>query len=120
MSQKAVLVLGRGGFRRNAVVAAINRPDVTIYTGKDIEDVKTGFAAPRKEDGTIDHVFIGAGIEIEVRLQIIREILETSSTTTVHLKDKIAGPKGMFPFVKAVLEGLGGYEMRDVLFENTA
>lgn len=51
---------------------------------------------PTEVDRTIDHVFIGAGIEIEVRLQIIQEVLETSSATTVHLKDKIAAPKGMF------------------------
>ena len=87
MSQKAILILGRGGFRRNAAIAAIGRPDITIYTGKDIEDVKTTFAILQKEDRTIDHVFMGAGIEIEVRLQIIREASETCGATTMHLKD---------------------------------
>lgn len=120
MTKKTILVLGRKGFKVSNVEAKVNDPDITVLTGTSIEDVKEAFADLKKEDKTIDHVFIGAGIEIEKRLEIIKEIFKCSDGTTVHLKDKISGGQGMMPFVKGTLDGLKGYEAKNVLFENTA
>jgi len=49
---------------------------------------------------------MGAGIDLETRLQIVREIFQLSETTTVHMKDRLSGPDGFLPFVRAVLRGL--------------
>ncbi len=53
-----------------------------------------------------DHVIMGAGLDIDVRLDIIREVFELSDSTTVHMKDFASGPQGMLPFVRAVLSAL--------------
>ncbi len=49
---------------------------------------------------------MGAGIDLEARLAIIRQIFEASNSTTVHMKDRDSGPTGMLPFVNGVLTGL--------------
>jgi hypothetical protein len=49
----------------------------------------------------------GAGLDLDIRLEIVREIFQTSETTTVHLKDVASGPGGFLPFVRSVLAGLG-------------
>ena len=54
----------------------------------------------------IDHVVMGAGIDLETRLQIVREIFQASDTTTVHMKDRASGPEGFLPFIRSVLRGL--------------
>ena len=56
--------------------------------------------------GEIAHVFMGAGIDLERRLEIVRAVFEASDTTTVHLKDVASGPTGFLPFVKAILENI--------------
>jgi hypothetical protein len=49
---------------------------------------------------------MGAGIDLETRLQIVREIFQLSETTTVHMKDHATGSQGFLPFVRSVLRGL--------------
>ncbi|KAF2476792.1 uncharacterized protein BDR25DRAFT_300630 [Lindgomyces ingoldianus] len=56
---------------------------------------------------------MGAGIELEKRLEIVRRMFELSQTTTVHLKDANLGPQGFLLFVKVILEWVksaGGYK----------
>ena len=49
---------------------------------------------------------MGAGIELERRLQIVEVSFTRSNNTTVHLKDSSSGPQGFLSFVKAVISGL--------------
>ena len=51
---------------------------------------------------------MGAGIELEKRLEIARYIFTNSNTTTVHMKDRETGPEGFVPFINRVLSGLLG------------
>ena len=81
-------------------------PDIQLFDGTGVEDVRSVFA-----QANIDHIFIGAGIDLEIRLEMIREIFQLSDTTTVHMKDKISGPQGFVPFVRSVLGGLKDYEI---------
>ena len=120
MAKKAILILGRKSFNIKNVETTINNPDITCYTGTNIDDVKQTFTNLKKQDKTIEHIFIGAGLDIDKRLEIIKYIFATSEATTVHLKDRTTGPKGMLPFVKATLEGLEKYNMNVAMFENTA
>ena len=73
------------------------------------------FAAPslaavqqvfEKNNNTIDIIIMGAGIELEKRLEIVRFVFNTSNTTTVHMKDWETGPEGFVPFINRVLSGL--------------
>ncbi len=54
----------------------------------------------------IDVVIMGGGIPLADRLAMVQHVYTVSETTTVHLKDRVSGPRGMLPFVKAVLRGL--------------
>jgi hypothetical protein len=56
----------------------------------------------------IDIVIMGAGIELEKRLEIVKYIFDTSNITSVHMKDWITGPDGFVPFINNVLTGLLG------------
>ena len=44
-------------------------PDLHLFTGTGIDDVRSAFAQAR-----IDHVIMGAGLDLEIRLAIVREI----------------------------------------------
>ncbi len=66
-----------------------------------VEDVRSTLA-----QASIDHVIMGGGIELETRLQMVREIFQSSDTTSVHMKSHIPRSEGFLPFVQAVLRGL--------------
>jgi hypothetical protein len=80
----------------------LHLPDVQVFGGTGIEDVRAVFA-----QATIDHVIMGAGIDLEARLEIVREIFHPSETTAVHMKDVASGPPGLLPFVRSILMGPG-------------
>ena len=103
MKRKCVLLLGRDGIDAGEARAFLQLPDVDLYGGGSIEDLRATFA--RAE---VDHVIMGAGLPLEVRLALVREVFELSKTTTVHMKDVATGPQGFFPFVRAVLRGVLG------------
>lgn len=103
---KKVLLLGRRGVVIDDVQHQLEQADIKLFAGTGIEDVRSAFA-----QADIDHVILGAGIELETRLQIVREIFQLSDTTTVHMKDRATGPQGFLPFVRSVLRGLKDYEV---------
>ena len=82
------------------VKGSIEAPDINLFGGTNLTDVKDTFAQNK-----IDLVIMGAGLEINDRLDIIRYIFETSNSTTVHMKDWDSGPAGMLPFVNGILNG---------------
>ena len=98
---KNVLLLGRTGIVLDDVRPHLDVEDSNLYAGTSLKDVADIF-----QTQPIDTVIMGAGIDLNTRLQIIDHIFTTSTTTTVHLKDRASGPAGMLPFVKRVLTGL--------------
>jgi hypothetical protein len=96
-----VLLLGRNGIVIDDVQKQLHLPDIQVFGGTGIEDVRATFARTK-----IDHVIMGAGIDLETRLEIVREIFHLSETTAVHMKDVASGPQGMLPFVRSILTGL--------------
>src|SRR5215467_7407603 len=77
--------------------------DVQYFAAPDIITVQQVF---EKSHDAIDIVIMGAGIALEQRLEIVRYVLNTSNTTTVHLKDWETGPEGFVPFINRVLSGM--------------
>lgn len=76
-----------------------------------VDDVRTLVAPgsktcgpPLPERGRPRHH--GAGIDLETRLEIVREIFLLSDATTVHLKDRVSGPQGFLSFVRSIPSGL--------------
>lgn len=95
------LLLGRKGIIVSDVKDSIEITDINLIGGTSLQDVKDAF-----DQHTVDIVIMGAGLNINDRLEIIKYIFETSNSTTVHLKDWDSGPVGMLPFVNGVLNGL--------------
>lgn len=85
----------------------LNDPDLEIFGGTGIDDVRAIFSY----HADIKHVFMGAGLDVETRLSIIREVFRLSESTSVHVKDATTGPEGFFPFVKAILDGFKRAEL---------
>jgi len=82
--------------------AHLDMSELKILGGANIDDVRTAFA----DDRQLDHVFSGAGIELDKRLEIVRDLSTSSGTTTVPLRNPASGPQFFLTFVEAVLDGL--------------
>jgi hypothetical protein len=76
----------------------VPEPGVSAMTVAIRELVRSGEMAT---GNGIDHVIMGAGLDLEDRLAIIREIFRTSEKTTVHMKDSVSGA-GRVPAVRPV------------------
>lgn len=98
---RQVLLLGRTGIVFDDIEAALDSKGLTLHAGTSLDDVETVMA-----NNPVDTVIMGAGIDINTRLAIIRHIFDVSSSTTVHMKDWDSGPAGMLPFVRGVLTGV--------------
>lgn len=104
-----VLLIGRLNIVVEDAKDQLDMPDVEFFTATELSEAKAIF-----RDHSIQHVFIGAGIEIEQKLEIVRAVFQDSDNTTVHLKDIASGPKGFSPFVQAVLSGLHPAVVREM------
>ena len=100
--KKKVLLIGR---QLTTVPPAGEVPmkNIELFAAPSLTEVKQVFA---NNKNVIDIVIMGAGIELESRLEIVRYIFNTSDTTTVHMKDRATGPEGFVPFINHVLNGL--------------
>ena len=103
--RKTVLLLGRTGVVVDDVQRQLDVTEVELIGGTGIDDVRAAFGRT-----SVDHVVMGAGIDLDTRLEIVREIFESSEKTTVHLKDSVSGREGFLPFVGALLRGLRDYD----------
>jgi len=99
--KKNVLLLGKKIIVVDNVKDKLTLSNINLFSGTNLDDVKKVFSREK-----IDIVIMGAGIDIENRLNIIKTIFNLSKSTTVHMKDFDSGPEGMIPFVNGVLNGL--------------
>jgi hypothetical protein len=88
------------------VIARLDIPDVHLSGGTGVGAVRSAFDA-----GAVDHVIIGGGLDLDVRIDVVREVFQTSHSTTVHLNSP-SGPASFLPFVRAVISGLLGQDAR--------
>lgn len=102
---KCVLLLGRTAAVLEDAERQIELGGFELLARTGIDGVRGAFA-----ERHIDHVIMGAGLDLAVRLEIVREVFERSDTTTVHMKDRNSGPEGLLPFVRAILTGLKDWE----------
>lgn len=105
---KNILLLGRTGFILEDVQHQLQTPNIQLFASTGIENVRSAFAKAKT-----DRVVMGAGIDLETRLQIVRKIFQSSDTTTVYMKDRATGPQGMLPFVRSVLSGVRDYRIKN-------
>lgn len=102
---KKILLLGVLDSILADVQQQVARPDLELFRGTSVEDVRSTLARTN-----IDHVIMGGGLTLETRLQMVREIIQSSDTTTVHMKDHASGSQGFLPFVRSVLHGFADDE----------
>jgi len=105
---KRILLLGVMATLLDDVRQQLQIPDVELLAGTGIDDVRSAFA-----HSDIDHVIVGGGIDLETRLEVVREVFQSSDLATVHLKDHLSGPEGFLPFVRLVLVGLKDYDPQE-------
>jgi hypothetical protein len=98
---QTILLVGRTRMIIDDARVALGLSDAGFSAATNLAEVEEALQAHQ-----VSHVFIGAGIELEQRLGIVRAIFQNSETTTVHLKDSASGPSGFLPFVRAILSGL--------------
>ena len=103
---KNVVLLGRLGMIVEDAQRQLGTPDVRLFVATGPDEVRAAFA-----EADIDHVIMGAGLDLDIRLQVIREVFVASDTTTVHMKDFASGPDGFLPFVRSVLAGMAEYTL---------
>ena len=103
---KKVLLLGRLDAVVEDAQQQLRMPDVQLFLATGLDEVRSALA-----EAAIDHVIMGASLDLEVRLEVIREVFQASDTTTVHMKDFASGPDCFLPFVRSVLAGLADYEV---------
>ncbi len=106
MATKNVLLLGRTGVVIKEAHQQLDMPDLHLFDGTGIDDVRAAFA-----ETSIDHVIMGAGIDLEIRLEIVREVFRSSERTTAHMKDHASGKQAFLPFARSVLRGLEDYQL---------
>jgi hypothetical protein len=102
---KRILLLGVMAALLEDVQQQLQQPDIEFLGGTGVEDVRSAFG-----QGDIDHVIVGGGIDLETRLEMVREVFQSSDRATVHMKDQMSGPEGFLPFVRSMLLGLDDYE----------
>ena len=96
---KNVLLVGRKAIVLDDVRKGLAVQDVTLFSASTLDDVRKVL-----DDHSIDMVIMGAGIDLDTRVQIVRHIFEASNSITVHMKDWDSGLQGFLPFVKGLLE----------------
>ena len=105
MAVRNVLLLGLTGVVVEDAQQQLSLADVRLFGGTGIDDLRSTLAQV-----DIDHVIVGAGLDLDTRLDIVRAVFRASDRTTVHLKDHASGKEAFLPFVRAVLRGLNDYE----------
>jgi hypothetical protein len=96
-----LLLLGLKPVIVDEAKAQLEATGLALHIGSSLEDVRGAFARAK-----IDHVIIGGGLDLEVRLGLVREIFQLSDAVTVHMKDRASGPQGFVPFIQTMLRGL--------------
>jgi len=96
-----VILLGRKPEIMMQLIGELEQTAVKFATGTSIDDLKVAFT-----NELPSAVIMGAGLPLEVRLDVTRFVFEHSETTTLHMKDWASGSSGMLPFVTGVVQGL--------------
>lgn len=95
---RRVLLVGLRGVVVDEAQTQLNLPDLDVVGCTSVVEVRAALDA-----GPVDTVIIGGGLDLPVRLEMVREVLSRSDTATVHLKDHASGSAGFLPFAKSVL-----------------
>jgi hypothetical protein len=96
-----LMLIGRNQWVIDAAERELTSPTRAVFGAVTMAELEAVLTEHR-----IDHAFVGPGLDLDLRMDLIRRVFELSDFTTVHLKDFTHGPEGALPFVDAILTGL--------------
>jgi hypothetical protein len=102
-STATVLLVGLKPENMEKATHQLQTLPVQLMTATSVPEVESAFESAR-----IDHVIMGAGLDIETRLAVVRYVFTVSTSTSVHMKDFGSGSGGFPSFAGRVLAGLAG------------
>src|SRR6188472_981616 len=88
-----ILLVGRTRAVIDEITEALNPPGVAFQAATTLDKADDILAST-----AVDHVIVGGGLELETRMEIVRHVFETSTSTTVHMNSP-SGPESYLPFV---------------------
>ncbi len=97
--KKNVLLVGKL-LKNIPDTSKIEAKNINLFSASTLAEIEQVFSKNK-----IDIAIIGAGIEPEERIKMIRFIWTANHSTTIHLKDKESGPESFLPFINHVLNG---------------
>ena len=95
------ILLGRKPEVMLQLIAGLEQTAVKFTIGSSMADLKAVFSEEQPSA-----VIMGAGLPLDIRLEMVRFVFEHSETTTVHMKDWSSGSNGMLSFMNGVAQGL--------------
>lgn len=103
-----VLLIGRNQWVIDAAERELTSPQRAVYGAVTLAELEAVLT-----ENQIDHAFVGPGLDLDLRMDLIRRVFDLSDFTTVHLKDFSNGPEGALGFVEAILTGLEALDATD-------
>ncbi len=94
------LVVGRTEARAQPWVDELLAEGVDVVSTSDLDEARRLVVA-----GAVDVVVLGGGLDDAVRTALADELRAAAPDVPVHLKDRISGPSGVGPFVRALAQG---------------
>ena len=98
---KKILLVGRNRWVVDGAKQRLDSESLTVLGALSVDEVQDMLT-----HHDVDHVFIGPGLDLDMRLEAIRVIFSRSDYTTVHMKDHSTGPEGGVQFVESILRAL--------------
>lgn len=95
-----ILLIGRTMAVLDDIEQRFQSPDLEFVKTNTLKEVREALSS----DG-FDHALIGGGLDLETRLEIVREIFTHGNQTKVHMNTS-SGPQSYLPFVTSVLRGI--------------
>jgi len=95
------MILGRKVDDKDNYLSELKSDNISVFVGTSLNDVERVFS-----DHSIDAVFMGAGLQVDDRLSILKYVMENGLSTSIHMKDRNSGREGMIPFVKSIVQSI--------------
>lgn len=101
MNQRKVILLGREQKNLDKGLEFITAKGIEFVTCTSLEQLSDAL-----KDKDVDTVITGAGLSLDIRLDAVKMIFQTSDSISVHMKDFASGAQGFGAFADRVLSGI--------------
>jgi DNA-binding NtrC family response regulator len=96
-----IIIIGRQQQIVDAAKRELSSAELEVHGAISISELQNAM-----QQNSYEYAFMGPGLPLDMRLDMIRAIFENSDTTSVHMKDFSRGPEGALDFVRGIISGL--------------